>query len=235
MFQRLKKQLPILVAALISGTAVAVGPAIAQAAYDAVNADKVDGRHAVGAGASVQQRKNKLVATSKRGRLPNNIIAKAPNADKVDGIDSDVLLDRYTKAQVDAMPFRRLLGFGSVASDGTLTTPTYFPGGASQKVGTGVYFLSLPGYGPGCVRPFPMVLVSPMFGSGEAYSGFGSMNCGSGDVSMQVTTANSAGTGADRSFGFTFFSGDSPGLAPSARQRAGADVCELTEVGVRCR
>lgn len=39
-----------------------------------VNADTVDGRHAVGAGASPQQRRNKLVATDASGQLPANIV-----------------------------------------------------------------------------------------------------------------------------------------------------------------
>lgn len=62
------------------------GPVTARAAYDAMNAHKVDGKHAVGAGASVTQRKGKLVATSgTTGRLPNNIIAVAPDAAKLGG------------------------------------------------------------------------------------------------------------------------------------------------------
>ena len=62
----------------------------AMAAFDAINADKVDGKHAVAAGASSSSRRGKLVATDgKTGRLPNNIIAKAPDADKLDGISSN--------------------------------------------------------------------------------------------------------------------------------------------------
>jgi hypothetical protein len=52
-----------------------VGPAAAGAAFDANNADKVDGKHAVGAGASANQRAGKLVATDGRGRFPSNSIA----------------------------------------------------------------------------------------------------------------------------------------------------------------
>lgn len=69
-------------------SAPAIGHGVNHALF-AHNADKVDGKHAVGAGASVATRKGALVATSPTtGRLPDNIIAKAPNADKVDGIDS---------------------------------------------------------------------------------------------------------------------------------------------------
>jgi hypothetical protein len=65
------------------------------------NSDRVDGRHAVGALATTDRRKGKLVATSRRtGLLPNNIIAKAPrsgqadNADTLDGLDSSHFASR---------------------------------------------------------------------------------------------------------------------------------------------
>lgn len=71
-------------------------PALAEAVG---NADKVDGFHAVGSNATTQARKGKLVATSPRtGRLPNNIISKAPDADKLDGFDSLAFLKVGDKA-----------------------------------------------------------------------------------------------------------------------------------------
>lgn len=80
--------LVIATAALVVATAGVGGPVVARA-FDASNADKVDGKHAVGAAATVNQRKGKLVATDpETGRLPNNLIKKAPDADKVDGIES---------------------------------------------------------------------------------------------------------------------------------------------------
>ena len=75
------------------GVALAVGaPAVGtqvRQAFDAQNAHQVDGRHAVGAGASVTQRQGRLVATGSDGRLPNNIIKKAPNAGMLDGVKAD--------------------------------------------------------------------------------------------------------------------------------------------------
>jgi hypothetical protein len=63
--------------------APAVGGAVAAIVR---NSHMVDGRHAVGAGASVKARKGKLVATSpKTGKLPSNIIATAPNARRLGG------------------------------------------------------------------------------------------------------------------------------------------------------
>lgn len=60
------------------------------------NADTVDGKHAVGAGASVTRRRGKLVATSgTTGRLPNNIIATAPDSARLGG---------YTHMQTRSMP-----------------------------------------------------------------------------------------------------------------------------------
>jgi hypothetical protein len=39
-----------------------------------IDADRVDGKHAVGAGATVSARRNKLVATNTNGYLPKNIV-----------------------------------------------------------------------------------------------------------------------------------------------------------------
>ena len=61
------------------------GGAVAKAKFDANNAHKVDGKHAVSAGASLAKRKGKLVATNAAGRLPNNIIRKAPDSAKLGG------------------------------------------------------------------------------------------------------------------------------------------------------
>lgn len=87
----LRRHAGLISVAVLSLTAGLSAPAISHGVEHALfahNSDKVDDKHAVGAGASVANRKGKLVATGSTGRLPNNIIAKAPNADKVDGIDS---------------------------------------------------------------------------------------------------------------------------------------------------
>jgi len=53
-------------------------PAAEQAIVPAgLNADKIDGRHAVGHGASARKRAGKLVATNKKGQLPSNIVKPA--------------------------------------------------------------------------------------------------------------------------------------------------------------
>jgi hypothetical protein len=54
------------------------GPAAARTVADyAKNADKVDGKHAVGAGASKTQAKNKLVAHDRKGQLPAKFVPKS--------------------------------------------------------------------------------------------------------------------------------------------------------------
>ncbi|MGH3666620.1 MAG: hypothetical protein ACRDU8_11135 [Egibacteraceae bacterium] len=79
----LRRDAKIRVVAVITAALAGAGPAMA--AFDAVNAHKVDGKHAVGATTNLNARKKRLVATNAHGRLPNNIIKKAPDADQVDG------------------------------------------------------------------------------------------------------------------------------------------------------
>lgn len=81
-----RQHLTTIVVATVTAAVTAGGPVIAATVVDfAHNADKVDNRHAVGAGTSSSKRAGKLVATDGSGRLPNNIIAKAPNSDRLGG------------------------------------------------------------------------------------------------------------------------------------------------------
>jgi len=81
--------------------AVISAPTLAQVAGSAIetaatygNADKVDGRHAVGSGASKAKRAGKLVATNSKGYLPSNIVKpywgaiKNKPAGFADGVDN---------------------------------------------------------------------------------------------------------------------------------------------------
>jgi hypothetical protein len=87
--QALRRHVPVAVTAAVICSLFAGGPSVARAAFDAVNADKVDGKHAVGSGAGINARKGKLVATNgNTGRLPNDIIKKAQDANLLDGRDS---------------------------------------------------------------------------------------------------------------------------------------------------
>ena len=89
-----RRNLTTILVAMVTAAVTAGGPAIAATIADyARNADKVDGKHAVAAGSTVANRKGKLVATSATtGRLPDNIIAKAPDAQKLDGFDNTAFL-----------------------------------------------------------------------------------------------------------------------------------------------
>ena len=86
--EQLSRDLRSAAVALVVSVLVLAAPSVAA---KITNADTVDGKHAVGAGASVKKRAGKLVATNKQGRLPNSIIAKAPDANRLDGLDSTAL------------------------------------------------------------------------------------------------------------------------------------------------
>jgi len=81
----LRRHLPVLVTAVVVAVLMQAGPPVVAAVHDAANADKVDGRHAVAASTTPAGRAGKLVATNSSGRLPNDIIATAPNAAKLGG------------------------------------------------------------------------------------------------------------------------------------------------------
>jgi hypothetical protein len=85
MFEIVRRHASVALTAAVVCTLFTAGPGLARAAFDASNADRVDGRHAVGADATSTSRAGKLVATNSGGRLPNNIIATAPNAAKLGG------------------------------------------------------------------------------------------------------------------------------------------------------
>ena len=71
-----KRNSQAILVAVVTATLVGT-PSIARIIADyAKNADKVDGKHAVGAGASKSKRAGKLVATDKKGFLPRNILRR---------------------------------------------------------------------------------------------------------------------------------------------------------------
>ncbi len=106
------------VAILLGLSAPAVGHGVH--AKFAHNADKVDGKHAVGAGAGVAKRRGKLVATNKSGYLPNNIIKRAPDAARLGG---------FTHAQMSSMPLL-------VQGAGVSGTATVGSGGVNLSAGS---------------------------------------------------------------------------------------------------
>ena len=79
-----------LVLSLVGGSSAAVmaqsGDEVTPAA--GINADTVDGKHAVKATSNKTKRSGKLMAFSTQGYLPDNIILKAMDSDELDGLDS---------------------------------------------------------------------------------------------------------------------------------------------------
>ena len=132
-FSKLGQDARTILVSVIACSVVA-GPSAAAAAYVA-NADKVDNKHAVGSGATLTARKGKLVATDgNTGLLPNDIIAKAVNADKIDGLDSTAFLPASGQAadaaQLEGRPLDRIRTFQVTASS---TTPQALDGAPSSK------------------------------------------------------------------------------------------------------
>jgi hypothetical protein len=96
-FDTILKRVPWVVAAVmalaVTGPAALAGTddGIGPSAVANVNADRVDGRHAIKYTSNTTARKSRLMAIGATGYLPNNIIQKAMDADKIDGIDSTAL------------------------------------------------------------------------------------------------------------------------------------------------
>ena len=88
----IRRNLQTIVVAVVTAAITSGAPALAHGVNHALfahEADKVDGKSAVGSGASRNERKGKLVTTnSKTGRLPNNIIRRARDSALLDGMDS---------------------------------------------------------------------------------------------------------------------------------------------------
>lgn len=106
-----RENLKLLIVATVCLAAGWTGPAVAAVTF-AQNSDKVDGKHAVGAGATTTQRKGKLVATSPTtGRLPNNIVAVAPDAARLGAVPA-------ANMRVSSINTRSLLDTGTATLDG---------------------------------------------------------------------------------------------------------------------
>lgn len=125
--ESIRRHLSTFVVALVAGAVGAGTPAIAHGVKHALfahNSAKVDGKDAVGSGASIDSRKGKLVATNaKTGRLPNNIIAKAPDADKLQGLPASSFLQ--TGDPLDANTLEGQAASSFVKAGEAITAPNY--------------------------------------------------------------------------------------------------------------
>lgn len=119
MRDHIRRFTPYVVTAVLVWTAIGVGPSVASAAYDALNARKVDGLSAVKSDATVHQRAGKLVATNRHGRLPNNIIKTAPNATRFHHLPLSRVRTQWISVTSDGTVY----GASKGASNVTVTHP----------------------------------------------------------------------------------------------------------------
>ena len=131
MWGSLRKNATTVAVAMVTAAVTAAAPAIAHGVKHALfahNSAAVDGKSAVGADATKKQRRGKLVATDPTtGRLPNGLIKKAPNADKLDGLDSTAFLGANAKAadadQLDGLDSSAFVqNGGAVTIQGSVTS-----------------------------------------------------------------------------------------------------------------
>ena len=190
---RLRSHLPFLITGVVAGTMVAAGPTLARAAYDAVNADKVDGKHAVSAAAPPTKRANKLVATNRNGRLPNNIIERAPDADRLGGKAPSDFADAghdhdaryYTRSQMATMASQRLVAVGLVHGSTGNVVPSFSSGPVTGvRDGTGLYSLTVPGLRPGCTGGQPLLMGTPSFAG--VFVTTNHVTCNAGSITFKV-------------------------------------------------
>ncbi|MFO7532516.1 MAG: hypothetical protein R6W93_08640 [Candidatus Limnocylindrales bacterium] len=103
----------LLVVSLVAGSSVAVaaqGDEVTPAA--GVNADRVDGKHAVSATGKAKQRAGKLVATNKQGLLPSNILR--PIWSLIQGMPAAFADGQIAFGEITGMP----AGFADGVDDG---------------------------------------------------------------------------------------------------------------------
>ena len=114
-FGRLSQDVRTVVIAACVGALASGGPILAATVVDyAWNADHVDGRDAVAASAPTDARAGKLVATNSNGRLPSDIIAKAPDSALLNG---RTLAEVLAQARKGLPKYVRTVVVGPVGTD----------------------------------------------------------------------------------------------------------------------
>lgn len=208
--------LTILIAAVVAAV-TAGGPVIARTVADfARNADRVDGRHAVGPRVSLQKRAGKVVATNKKGRLPNNIIRKAPRARDADrlggfgptafvhGCQPGALRGQAHVPQDVGSTFERVPGFGTtfggpVNLDGT---NCHVGEAMARRVAPGTYEARLALVAWTCTEPLPDDIVTAIVSvqSAEPLVPTYEPACENNSVSVRVRIADLNGAAQDAPF-----------------------------------
>jgi hypothetical protein len=138
------------------------GGAGAYAQATVANADKVDGRHAVGPTATNAQAAGKLVATGATGRLNARFLPKVGDADRLDGRDSSAYQQRCAPGSVLARTVVDYTLTGAAWSpDPVRADHTFVCDGQSvlvRRTGTGKYDVALAGTDSGTL---PVMTVTP--------------------------------------------------------------------------
>jgi hypothetical protein len=132
-----------------------------------------------------------------------------------------------------------LVAGGGVTSGGLISTSASRFGTAwtVSKPGTGVYTLTLPGLNVGCTNPLLPVLIVSGDGNSAGFqqsSGFGIVDCLSGNVNMQINTYNQAGVATDRAFQFMAYRHVSSSARPVSAHPGATECTVRPEGAVEC-
>lgn len=203
-----RENLKLLVVAVACLLVAWTGPSVAHGVHAkfAHNADKVDGKHAVGAGAGLTKAKGKLVAHNGQGQLPARFIPTVRNSDKVDGLDAGSLV---TETEYDKRPGTRLLAAGVVRADGTKDGASDLGAWTVAKgLNTGhyqVFFNNTTLCRNGGLTT-PVVLATTL-GNPARQTDVGLLSCSplNGNVGVTIRTRDDTGALVDGSFSFTIF------------------------------
>jgi hypothetical protein len=134
----------ILAASQVAAQEGATKPGVEQGATGpaGINADTVDGRHAKGAAATPTERAGQLVATNAQGYLPADILRKAQDADRLDGVDSSAFPRVWALKSDDGavneadnpVHWRQLKGVPAGFADGKDNVGSVFGAYAGERV-----------------------------------------------------------------------------------------------------
>ena len=169
----IRKHLTTIIVAMITAMVTAGAPALAhgvQHALFAHNADKVDGKHAVGAGANLTNAAGKLVAHNGAGKLPPKFIPKVGDANNLDGLDSTAFQRNCTDGAFVASGFVNAQATtASLSTTGLDNVYTCIGAVTVREDGAGFYSLRFANATDGIFGTFtPRVLVtSRSFDSGS--------------------------------------------------------------------
>lgn len=159
-----------MIVAMVTAAVTAGGPALADGVRHALfahNADAVDGKHAVGAGAKPAARAGKLVATNSAGRLPNNIIDTAPNSARLGGIAPGGFLRADGKA-ADADSLDNLDSTAFLRADGKAVDSDKLDGKDGNDLAVKTAFASGFGANPTSTLQFLVLPAQVTVGEGQA-------------------------------------------------------------------